>query len=111
MAIWPFAKSLGVLIIYVLIYGFTAGGFISLFPVVVATIVKAEDLDFAMGIISISQFFGMLFGTPASGALLDAAGHNYFTPLIEFTGACTVMAALIVAYLRFTASTKFFAKI
>ncbi|RKP14591.1 major facilitator superfamily domain-containing protein [Piptocephalis cylindrospora] len=112
MVIWPFAKSLGVLIVFVLFYGFTGGGFISLFPVVAKLFIPVKDLSNAMGILFFSQAFGNLFGPAILGALLDQTAPNTsYVPGQMFCGAATIVGALIILGIKFSMEKKPFAKL
>lgn len=42
--LWTFADSFGVLLAFAIIYGGSGGGFVSLFPVVTADIVRVKNL-------------------------------------------------------------------
>lgn len=45
LVIWMFAKNLAVLLVFVIVYGFTAGGFISLYPVIIANVSTPDFAD------------------------------------------------------------------
>ncbi|KAL1925061.1 uncharacterized protein VTP21DRAFT_4715 [Calcarisporiella thermophila] len=109
MVIWPFSKSLGLLVFYVIMYGLSAGGFVSLFPVAVADLVEdPADLSSAVGMVYFSCFFGNLVGTPLAGAILDSSG---FIPLMEFAGGLTVLSSVFVLWLRLNTDRRIFVKI
>lgn len=45
---WPFATSFGILVLFGVVFGFTSGGFISLFPNVMLAIFGIEKREFAV---------------------------------------------------------------
>ncbi|KAL1914342.1 uncharacterized protein VTP21DRAFT_8981 [Calcarisporiella thermophila] len=108
--IWPLSNQLGVLILFIAIYGICGGGFVSLFPVALADLVSPEDLPTCMGVVYFSLFFGSLFGMPVAGALFDMTGRTSYLPLIEFSGAVTLFASLFVLWVRFDINRGLFVK-
>lgn len=59
--IWPFASTLGVTILFVLISGFTVGGIVSMFPTVVGHLFGSANMSVTMGMILTSWSFGYTF--------------------------------------------------
>jgi len=59
--IWPFASTLGVVIVFVLISGFTVGGIVSMFPTVVGHLFGSANMSVTMGMILTSWSFGYTF--------------------------------------------------
>jgi MFS family permease len=62
--IWPFASTLGVTILFVLISGFTVGGIVSMFPTVVGHLFGSANMSVTMGMILTSWSFGYTFVSP-----------------------------------------------
>lgn len=56
--VWPFASTLGVLILFVLVSGFTVGGIVSMMPTVVGHIFGSANMSVTMGMILTSWSFG-----------------------------------------------------
>jgi predicted MFS family arabinose efflux permease len=109
MVIWQFATSYGIFILYCVLYGLTAGGFVSLLPVVTADIVGVENIQKGLGMAYLITVVGNLLGTPIIGSLLSAYG---WTASIQFAGSMTVVASLFMLALRFVVSEgRVFAKI
>ncbi|KAL1921086.1 uncharacterized protein VTP21DRAFT_11721 [Calcarisporiella thermophila] len=111
MIVWPLAKSLNILILFVVLYGIFGGGFISLFPVVCAELVPIQHLHDVFGFIFFATTFGSLLGPPLAGLILDAQNRTTFVPLAEFTGALSVLAALIILVLRLRVNKSIFVKV
>ena len=95
------------IILLSLIDGLTCGAFVSLFPVVAAEVVGVEQIQRAIGITYGLSFFGNLVGTPIIGLLQS---NNGWTSAIQFGGAMTVGASLIMLALRFKTKPKLWAK-
>ncbi|KAF7726988.1 hypothetical protein EC973_008183 [Apophysomyces ossiformis] len=109
MVIWQFSTGSQIYIAYAVLYGLTGGGFVSLFPVVVADIVGIENVQRGLGMCYLSTTFGTLLGTPIVGELQRRFG---WTAAIQCTGAPTVASALVLLALRFiTSRGKVFVKI
>ncbi|KAL1917461.1 uncharacterized protein VTP21DRAFT_3854 [Calcarisporiella thermophila] len=111
MIIWPLSNSLGVLIIFVILYGGLGGAYVSLYPVVISDLVPPEDLNNALALVYSISIFGYLCGPPLAGILLDMTGRENFVPLAEFAGGCTVAASLFLFALRFVLSRNLLKKI
>jgi MFS family permease len=62
--IWPFASTLGVTILFVLISGFTVGGIVSMMPTVVGHIFGSANMSVTMGMILTSWSFGYTLVSP-----------------------------------------------
>lgn len=58
--VWPFASTLGVLILFVLVAGIAVGGFFSMMPTVVGHIFGSANMSVTMGMILTSWTFGYL---------------------------------------------------
>lgn len=99
MLIWPFASVFGVLVFYSLMFGFMAGGFISLFPVVLTIIFGTEEVATVMGTQAISGIVGNLAGPPIAGVILDSTGGNYIG-IMMFSGATMLSAGVLILVVR-----------
>ncbi|RKP04838.1 major facilitator superfamily domain-containing protein, partial [Thamnocephalis sphaerospora] len=115
LLIWTFSTSYGVLLLFVLLYGFIAGGFVSLLPVVMAELVgRSFELRIILDAIieSSRSTLGYLFGPPIAGALLDATAPNTsYLPVQLFCGITTVLASTFVAWLRVMRTKKWFVRV
>ncbi|KAF8941405.1 hypothetical protein BGZ58_009488 [Dissophora ornata] len=90
------------------VYGLFGGGFISIFPVVVAQVVGVERLSSALGILYFGNVVGNLLGAPIATAIMRSQGGNYIGAII-FAGLSPVLAAFFVLVIRFRISKKLFA--
>ncbi|CDS13676.1 hypothetical protein LRAMOSA05850 [Lichtheimia ramosa] len=106
MIVWQFSDSYGVFVAFCVLYGLTGGGFVSLFPVVTAEIVGVQNIQKGLSLCYFITIFGNLLGTPLIGLLQSARG---WTAAIQFAGAPSVAAALVMLYLRFIINKKIFA--
>ncbi|RAL08191.1 MCT family MFS transporter [Aspergillus homomorphus CBS 101889] len=90
----------GIIILSVL-YGLCSGGFVSLPPVVMASITKdIRDLGTRLGMLFAVTSVGLLIGTPIGGAILSNTGHYLGVQL--FTGCCLITSSVIFAALRYS---------
>ncbi|KAL1922453.1 uncharacterized protein VTP21DRAFT_9992 [Calcarisporiella thermophila] len=107
LVIWTFSTSYGILMFFAILYGIMGGGFISLFPVVVAGVADPERLGPAMGLTYATNFFGNLFGTPLCGAILDSTQPNIsYLGVQMFSGMVTLVSAAMALWLRFIISPQ-----
>ncbi|KAL0079748.1 major facilitator superfamily domain-containing protein [Phycomyces blakesleeanus] len=109
MLIWQNSSTYGIYSAYTVLYGLTGGGFVSLFPVVTADIVGVQNIQRGLSLCYLATTLGNLLGTPIAGALQSAYG---WTAAIQFSGAPSVLAALVILTLRMMRSKgKIFVKI
>lgn len=97
MIIWQLSTSYGAFAAYCVLYGLTAGGFVSLLPVTTADIVGVENIQRGLGMAYMVTVFGNLLGTPIIGRLYDAYD---WTAAIQFAGSVTMASAIIMFILR-----------
>ncbi|CAO3611705.1 unnamed protein product [Mucor fragilis] len=109
MVIWQFATSYGTFVAYCVLYGLTAGGFVSLLPVITADIVGVENIQRGLGMAYMTTVIGNLLGTPIIGLLFNTFG---WTAAIQFAGSMSVISAMFMLVLRMIMSKgKIFLKV
>jgi predicted MFS family arabinose efflux permease len=109
MLIWQFAKDKATFVAYCVLYGLTAGGFVSLLPVTTADIVGVENIQKGLGMAYMTTVIGNLLGTPIIGLLYNTFG---WTAAIQFAGAVTMISAVCMLILRMMiAKGKFLVKV
>ncbi|KAL1922384.1 uncharacterized protein VTP21DRAFT_9923 [Calcarisporiella thermophila] len=108
LLLWVFANYFGVLVLFIIFYGASSGGFISLFPVIVAELAKPEDIPVAIGFAFFAFAVGSFLG-PGFTILLRSAGGNLAG--IIFAGCVTLVAALFSVWLRYLLDKRIFAKV
>ncbi|KAI9372795.1 major facilitator superfamily domain-containing protein [Aspergillus egyptiacus] len=88
----------GIIVLSVL-YGIFSGGFVSLPPVVMATLTKdMRELGTRMGMVFAITSIGLLIGTPIGGAILSDT-HKYLGVQL-FTGCCLATSVSIFLGVR-----------
>lgn len=97
MVLWQFSSSPGSFITFSILFGLTAGGFVSLLPVITGDIVGVENIQRGIGMIYLATVAGDLLGTPIVGLLRDAFD---WTAAIQFAGSANMAAALFLLALR-----------
>ncbi|KAK5795852.1 hypothetical protein VI817_005137 [Penicillium citrinum] len=101
--VWIGVHTVPGIIILAIFYGFFSGGFVSLPPVVMASMTPdVRDLGTRLGMMFAIVSFGLLIGTPIGGAILNDT-HKYLGVQL-FTSCCLVASALLMAILRFVRS-------
>lgn len=95
---WMACKTFPSLMVYGIIYGFFAGGIISLMPSVAAELFGIEKLGSVIGLLYTSNATGNLLSAPIGGFLYDAY-HNYYPP-ISVAGGFLLAGAVIVLLVK-----------
>ncbi|KAF9312084.1 hypothetical protein BG003_006646 [Podila horticola] len=107
-AIWSVATNITILTAFMAVYGLFGGGFISIFPVVVAQVVGVERLSSALGILYFGNVVGNLLGSPIATAIMRAQGGKYIGAIM-FAGLSPFIAAFFVLLIRFRIDKRMFA--
>jgi MFS family permease len=83
---------------FVIINGFFAGGFVSLFPTVIIDIFGIENFAMVNSFIYFMRGLGIFIGTPLGGLILDNTnGYKY---VIVYDGILFGLTAICVIYIR-----------
>ncbi|KAJ3112066.1 hypothetical protein HDU96_004991 [Phlyctochytrium bullatum] len=106
--LWTFASSVPILALFAIVNGFVAGGFISLFPVVVASIFGAERLPSMVGMLFSTSAIGNFGGAPLAGAIKERAG---FTAAIVYAGVTTCVSSGFIVVVRFIQERSVFKRV
>jgi MFS transporter, MCT family, solute carrier family 16 (monocarboxylic acid transporters), member 14 len=95
LAAYPHRKNLGQVDQYafVLIYGMTMAGVISLRSLVLVTHMGLENLTNAFGLINMFLGLGALLGTPLAAAMCSDV--DKFEPAFLFSGGCHIAAGML----------------
>ncbi|ORX98003.1 MFS general substrate transporter [Basidiobolus meristosporus CBS 931.73] len=94
---WNFARQFAAIAGFVILYGFFAGGYISLIPVVTADLFGVQGIATTTGLVYASSGIGYLIGIPVAGVILDSTGpRRAYTGVIIFAGATMFVGALLL---------------
>lgn len=100
--IWIGITNLGATITFALLYGFFSGGFVSMPPVAIVTLTRdMSKLGTRMGQCFFISAFGLLMGTPVSGAILNTTGHWLGVQL--FSGTAIFVTSMLLLWARIDA--------
>ena len=108
MCLWSLAVSEVSLIIFVLVNGMCAGGFISLLPVSAASLFGVTRMPSLIGMLFSVHAIGNGIGPVVGGLLLEKFG---FTAMILHAGAETFLSTMCLVIIKFIQSRRFFAKV
>ncbi|KAG9250560.1 major facilitator superfamily domain-containing protein [Emericellopsis atlantica] len=100
-AVWIPADTTAGLIAFVVLFGFTSGGFVSLGPSLIAQISDIRVIGTRVGAALAVQSFGGLIGSPIGGAIVSAQGGKYLG-LQLFCGCALLVGALLILGARYT---------
>lgn len=92
LVLWIPGKSSAAIIVYMVIFGFTSGGFISLSAPLIAQICDIRQIGTRTGAAFALQSFGGLTGSPIAGAIVSAQGGDYLG--LQLFCGFTMMAAV-----------------
>lgn len=96
LAVWiPAANSTAGIVVFTVIFGFASGGFVSLFPTLIAQLSDIRQIGVRTGTAMAVMSFGGLTGSPIAGAIVDSEDGSWLG-LQLFCGLC--MAASVVCY-------------
>lgn len=99
---WIGVHDLSGTIVFAVMYGFFSGGFVSMPPVAITSLTTdMSRLGTRMGQCFFFSAFGLLCGTPVSGAILDATGNwlgvQLFSGFTIFITGCLLIACRVTA--------------
>lgn len=77
LALWIPGRSNASIIVFLVIFGFSSGGFVSLGPALIAQISDMRQIGTRTGTAYAVQSFGALTGSPIAGAIVAAQGGSY----------------------------------
>ena len=110
LAIWPVSKTIGPLIVFVILNGAANGAFFATVPTVVANLFGVAKVAVAMGMVVTAWTGGYLLGAPIAGYILGATGSehdvNSYLPSIFYAGGLTVVALLLSLLTRVKISRR-----
>ncbi|KFA66905.1 hypothetical protein S40285_02319 [Stachybotrys chlorohalonatus IBT 40285] len=93
LAVWiPVTTSAGILV-FVVMFGFASGGFISLAPALVAQISDIRQIGTRVGTAFAIQSFGALTGSPIGGAIVSSRNGDYIG--LQLFCGCAMIASSI----------------
>ncbi|KAL5338993.1 major facilitator superfamily domain-containing protein [Aspergillus crustosus] len=97
--VWIGVHTVPGIIVLSVLYGVFSGGFVSLPPVVMASLTKdMRELGTRMGMVFAITSVGLLIGTPIGGAILSDS-HEYLGVQL-FTGCCLTISVVIFLGVR-----------
>lgn len=105
LLIWPLASSVAPLALFAVINGFSAGGFFSLIPGVLSSLLGSKRMPVAFSMLVSVWAPGYFLGSPVAGYLLQAVGgpsqgYQAFRPAIFYAGSLATVSSLLVAGIR-----------
>jgi MFS family permease len=100
LGLWIPGKSNAAIIVFLVIFGFSSGGFISLGPACIAQISDIREIGTRTGTAFAIQAFGALTGSPIGGAIVTAQ-HGEFLGLQLFCGFAMLVSVIIFLFARY----------
>jgi len=100
LALWIPGKSDGALIAFAVLFGFSSGGFIGLFPTLIAQISDIRQIGVRTGTAFAVLSVGALTGAPIAGAITTAQKGD-FLGLQLFCGLCMGLAGVVFYAARY----------
>jgi len=101
LAVWTPVKNTAGILVFMIIFGFSSGGFISLGPTCIAQISDIREIGTRVGTAFAIQSFGALTGSPIAGAIVQAQ-HGSYLGLQLFCGFSMLAGSIVLLGARFT---------
>ncbi|KAJ3375782.1 hypothetical protein GGF31_002986 [Allomyces arbusculus] len=104
LGIWLWAATMPGLVAFAAVFGFCAGGLISLMFSVTAQLFGTEGLATSIGLIYTTESVGHLVGPPLAALLIrndSSLPSRGYAGLIVYAGVSSLVAAMCFAYMRF----------
>lgn len=101
LAVWAPVKDTAGMVVFVIIFGFSSGGFISLGPSLIAQISDIGEIGTRAGTAFTIMSFGALTGSPIGGAIVSAQ-HGEFLGLQLFCGFSLLAGSIALFSARYT---------
>jgi MFS family permease len=98
---WPLATQFSTLLIFVLVFGFFVGGYISIIPTVIVQLFGTDNIAGTLGLVYSGTVFGTMGGPPLAGLILDLTGKTEFLGVIMFAGSTMLFATVLMALIRY----------
>ncbi|GLI77722.1 hypothetical protein PoHVEF18_006015 [Penicillium ochrochloron] len=115
LAIWPFADSVAVLSVFIVLNGLGCGAFFSLIPAAVGSMFGAKNTMGVLPILWAGWFFGYFFGSPIAAGIYSLsdkdAGTAAYRPAAYYAGGISIVGLLFVVAIRCLYSRKLFARV
>ncbi|KAJ5666987.1 hypothetical protein N7462_011396 [Penicillium macrosclerotiorum] len=115
LVIWPFADSIAVLSVFIVINGLGCGAFFSLVPTTVGSMFGPKNTMGILPILWAGWFFGYFFGSPIAAGLYslsdEGTGTAAYRPAAYYTGAMSLVGLLFVVAIRYFYSTHLLARV
>jgi MFS family permease len=100
LAVWIPVKNTAGIIVFVVIFGFSSGGFISLAAPIVAQITPdLREVGTRLGVVMACQATGALVGSPIGGAIVSAQDGKYLG-LQLFCGIIMAVSVVVLLIIR-----------
>lgn len=77
LAIWTTAKNSAAIWVYVVLYGFFGGGYLSLNAASLPQVAGYENISAANGLCYFTSVLGYMFGSPIVSAIVEKSGYTY----------------------------------
>ncbi|RCI11081.1 hypothetical protein L249_7539 [Ophiocordyceps polyrhachis-furcata BCC 54312] len=100
LAVWTPVTNTAGIIVFMIIFGFSSGGYIGLAPTLIAQISDISEIGTRVGTAFAVQSFGALTGSPIGGALVSAMGGRYLG-LQLFCGFAMLIGCFIFVLARY----------
>ncbi|RCH84723.1 hypothetical protein CU098_009131 [Rhizopus stolonifer] len=102
LALWTTAKSEASIWVYVVLYGFFGGGYLSLNGAALPEVAGYENISAANGLFYITSTLGYMFGTPISSAIISSTTPPGYIYAAIWSGLLMAIGGILCWMLRVT---------
>ncbi|KAL1931819.1 hypothetical protein VTP01DRAFT_9963 [Rhizomucor pusillus] len=102
LAVWLTATTAASVWAFAALFGLFGGGYMTMLPAVLAQVVGLEEIEPSNGLLFFGWFFGGLFGSPITAALIDENGPDgpRYDHAIIYAGVLMVFSGLLALAVR-----------
>ncbi|EPS31782.1 hypothetical protein PDE_06740 [Penicillium oxalicum 114-2] len=115
LAIWPFANSVAVLSVFIVLNGLGCGAFFSLIPATVGSMFGAKNTMGVLPVLWAGWFFGYFFGSPIAAGIYSLsdkdAGTAAYRPAAYYAGGMSLVGLLFIVAIRCLYSRRLIARV
>ncbi|TFK88993.1 MFS general substrate transporter [Polyporus arcularius HHB13444] len=110
LALWTFAESLPVILVFAALYGCFAGTFLAMQIPCVTQISDIEEVGTRIGVVYSVASFAVLAGGPAAGAVLDL-NHGRYEGMILLCGIMHILGSTLIFWSKLRVKRDILARV
>ncbi|KAI8918258.1 major facilitator superfamily domain-containing protein [Powellomyces hirtus] len=110
-AIWTFANTFAVLLVFTIAYGLLGGAYWALITPMTAEVVGLAKLPGALSIVFLTNVIPLIFAGPIASAIYTSTGSTSYIGSILFTGSVLCAGAMLLSGTKLAKNKNIWAKV